>query len=393
VKLLDTLTTTARKAGAVIDMRRLDTAPRRHPLTPAESLHSTLQWLMRAQDGTPDDGVSYGFSLNTGWSVSYPETTGYILQTFLKYHDIFRDADVLKRAHRMAQWEVDIQLSNGATPGSFGTPRVVPVAFNTGQVLLGWAEYLRRFPEDARVRNAAIKAGRWLISCMGDKPWFEAGVSAKAEHGNLSYNSMVSWGLAELGEAVGDPAFTHAAHVSATHYASQVDERRWLYKAGFSDADCTFPLTHTLGYSIQGFIETGRLTGDEKLVETGREILEASCRVIDAETGFLPGRVQSGWQGGAKWACLTGSAQFACCFLQLQQMGRGCPQYVSLAEKLVANVVATQFSQEDARLEIAGGVRGSFPFSTTGYEPIALPNWAAKFLVDAELMLHVQGRL
>jgi len=89
----------------------------------------------------------------------------------------------------------------------------------------GLAEYIRRFPEDTFVRDAAIKAGRWLIACMGDKPWFEGGVSAKAEHGNLSYNSMVSWGLAELGEAVGNPALTHAAHVSATHYASQVDER------------------------------------------------------------------------------------------------------------------------------------------------------------------------
>jgi len=393
VKLLDTFTTTARKAGAVIDMRRLDSAPRRHPLTPAESLHTTMKWLMRAQDGTPDDGVSYGFSLNTGWSVSYPETTGYILQSFLKYHDIFGDAEVMNRARRMARWEVDIQLPNGATPGSFGTTRVVPVAFNTGQVLLGWAEYLRRFPEDTSVRKAAIKAGRWLISCMGEKPWFEGGVSAKAEHGNLSYNSMVSWGLAELGDAVGDSAFMNAAHISASHYASLVDEQRWLYKAGFSDADCAFPLTHTLGYSIQGFIETGRLTGDTKLVETARDILDTSRHVIDAKTGILPGRVQAGWSGGAPWVCLTGSAQFACCFLQLHQMGHGRSQYVGLAEKLVANVVSTQFSQEDSRPEIAGGVRGSFPFSTNGYEPIALPNWAAKFLIDAELLLHVQGRL
>lgn len=391
------LTVALKKASAVIELKRLDGLTRGARMSREQSLHGTMGWLMAAQDGTPDDGVSYGYSLYEGWAVSYPETTGYILQTFLWYHDRFcaargNGAEVLDRARRMAHWEVDVQMDSGATPGNFHNPPLVPVVFNTGQVLLGWAEYLRRFDDD-RVRAAALRAGDWLIECMGDKPWFEGGVSAEAQHGNLSYNSMVSWGLAELGDALGEQRFSDAALRSARHYATQLNERAWLTCAGFSDADSSFPLTHTLGYSIQGFIEVGRLCRDEALLQTGKRILDAAAAVIDERTGFLPGRVRPDWQGGADWACLTGSAQFAYSYLRLALMGRGEPVYLQRAASLIDFVVATQQDESRVRPELAYGVRGSYPFRVKGYQPATMPNWAAKFLVDAELLLDEIGGL
>ena len=47
------------------------------------NLDATYKWLFRAQDATPDNGVSAGLSLTEGWMHSYPETTGYIIPTFL----------------------------------------------------------------------------------------------------------------------------------------------------------------------------------------------------------------------------------------------------------------------------------------------------------------------
>src|SRR5262249_8247777 len=44
-------------------------------------LAATMDWLARAQDATPDDGVSAVYSLASGWAASYPETTGYIIPT------------------------------------------------------------------------------------------------------------------------------------------------------------------------------------------------------------------------------------------------------------------------------------------------------------------------
>ena len=46
-------------------------------------LREAVEWLARGQDSTPDDGVSRIFSLANGWNSSYPETTGYIIPTFL----------------------------------------------------------------------------------------------------------------------------------------------------------------------------------------------------------------------------------------------------------------------------------------------------------------------
>ena len=382
----------ARKIAAVWAMRRLDATARRERKDRKDSLHGTLRWLARAQDATSDDGVSYGYGLVDGWTVSYPETTGYILQSFVWYHELFGSDEVWNRAQRMARWEVDIQMPSGATPGRFGTTRPVPVAFNTGQVLLGWSEYLRR-ENDARVRDAAARAGRWLIACMKDQPYFADGVSAEAEHGDLSYNAMVSWGLAELGDVLGDASFIAAAQKSARHYAELVDGRHWPMRAGFSNRDSDYPLTHNLGYTIQGLLEAGRVVDDPSLGEVARGLLEAARPMIDLRSGFLPGRVRPGWKGGASWACLTGSAQFACSYLRLVMMGHDKSGYAELASQLVDYVVGTQVTERQAGPEIAYGVRGSFPFRFGAYQPATLLNWAAKFLLDALLMHHRLGRL
>jgi uncharacterized protein YyaL (SSP411 family) len=386
-----TITGLARKIAAVWAMRRLDAAARREQKNRTDSLHGTLEWLARAQDATADDGVSYGYGLADGWTISYPETTGYILQTFVWYHEIFGSDAVWERARRMARWEVDIQMPSGATPGRFGTARPVPVAFNTGQVLLGWAQYLRR-ENDTRVRDAAARAGRWLVACMKDQPYFADGVSAEAEHGDLSYNSMVSWGLAELGDALGDASFVKAAQKSARHYAELVYQQGWPYRAGFSNEDSQYPLTHNLGYTIQGLLETGRVVEDPTLGEVARTMLDAARPMIDPRSGFLPGRIRPGWRGGSSWACLTGSAQFACSYLRLVMMGHDKSGYAELASQLVDYVVGTQVGRQAAP-EIAYGVRGSYPFRFGAYQPATLLNWAAKFFVDALLMHQRLGRL
>ena len=53
-------------------------------------LKRTAAWIARAQDATPDQGVSRGNDLlpssksnRDGWQPSYPETTGYIIPTMI----------------------------------------------------------------------------------------------------------------------------------------------------------------------------------------------------------------------------------------------------------------------------------------------------------------------
>ncbi len=51
----------------------------------AEHLRAAMAWLGRAQDASGCGGVSAGYYLASGWLPPYPETTGYIIETFLRY--------------------------------------------------------------------------------------------------------------------------------------------------------------------------------------------------------------------------------------------------------------------------------------------------------------------
>ena len=59
--------------------------------TDKDHLYAAAAWLERAQDATQDGGVSGRYRLDSGWSSSYPETTGYIVPTFLKLSGEFRE--------------------------------------------------------------------------------------------------------------------------------------------------------------------------------------------------------------------------------------------------------------------------------------------------------------
>ena len=96
----------------------------------AESaVRACLDWLREAQDRTTssDGGVARHNSLLTGWSPSYPETTGYIVPTVLTAGRRLGDADLMDRGRRMLDWLVSIQFPDGGFQGGYAaTGRRVP---------------------------------------------------------------------------------------------------------------------------------------------------------------------------------------------------------------------------------------------------------------------------
>ena len=130
-----------RMAGVVRDIRE-----RRLKSPLYTSLHSNFdtalhlreatQWLIRAQDHGDDRGVSYGANFGQGFLDSYPETTGYIICTFLELARYYGDDEYRRRAIEMGEWESAIQLSSGAVRGSICKENPTPAVFNTGMVLL-----------------------------------------------------------------------------------------------------------------------------------------------------------------------------------------------------------------------------------------------------------------
>ena len=98
--------------------------------------------MMRAQDTGTDRGISYGVPFGKDFLESYPETTGYIIPTFLKLSAL--DSSLVARAVEAGDWEIEIQLPSGAVMGgTYPSKKSSPALFNTGMVLLGWAALYR----------------------------------------------------------------------------------------------------------------------------------------------------------------------------------------------------------------------------------------------------------
>lgn len=70
------------------------------------NLIGAAEWLCRAQDVIKFGGVSGGFSLERGWFPPYPETTGYIIPTFLKLSIFLKDQSYIARATSLGDWEI-----------------------------------------------------------------------------------------------------------------------------------------------------------------------------------------------------------------------------------------------------------------------------------------------
>ena len=148
------------------------------PASPAH-LEAAAGWLRRAQDATVDGGVSWGYRLNGGWAASYPETTGYIVPTYLALAEAGVGGGTgaadrapgasggpsdVDRARRAISFLLGIQLPSGAFPGArIDQNRTAPSVFNTGQILNGLVAW-HRATDDPATADAAARAAAWLVS-------------------------------------------------------------------------------------------------------------------------------------------------------------------------------------------------------------------------------------
>src|SRR5262245_28644166 len=80
------------------------------------AMRGAAAWLARAQDATGDGGIAGRYYLSSGWSSSYPETTGYAIPTLLALADALGDDEYRQRAARCVEFLCSVQLPGGAFP-------------------------------------------------------------------------------------------------------------------------------------------------------------------------------------------------------------------------------------------------------------------------------------
>lgn len=339
------------------------------------AIEAGLAWLAEAQDrsGTADGGVARDYSFVSGWASSYPETTGYIVPTFLAHAEAPNDRET--RARRMLDWLVSIQLEDGAFQGGkIDEHPVRPVTFNTGQILFGLVAGAERFGEP--YTSAMTRAADWLVATQSADGCWRSHPSPFAGPGEKTFDTHVAWALFEAARRAGREDWGNAGLANV----------RWAIghqrKNGFLDYCCLSnpaqPLTHTIGYALRGILEGYRYAKDPAMLASARRMASGIRSALN-DDGFLAGRLDEAWRPASTWVCLTGSVQIGACWLLLHEEDGN---EGDLAAGLAVNAWVRRTLDITGSPETRGAVRGSFPING-GYNPYTFPNWAAKFMIDS----------
>lgn len=353
---------------------------------PQRALAGAAQWLARAQDATGSGGVSaYYDTVKRAWAGAYPETTGYIIPTLLRYAAVTGVTEWRERALRMAAWEADIQLADGGVrAGTMDAPQVAPTIFNTGQVLLGWLAAWRESGE-ARYRDAAVRAADWLLAAQDPDGAWRRFASPFATHAINTYNTRVAYALAQAGRDLAADHYAAAASRNVAWALTQMHPNGWLDNNDLEDN--AKPLTHTIAYATRGILEVGMLTGNADFVETASRTARAVAQTQRAD-GAMPGRLDAQWRPASRWSCITGNAQLAIIWLKLAHATGEASWRLPAERANRFNLSVQDLASDDAG--IRGGIPGSHP-ARGGYMRHRYPNWAAKFFMDALLLQRASG--
>lgn len=345
-----------------------------------------VAWLLRAQQATTDTGVSLGYfpctGAASGWKPSYPETTGYIITTLLAYGASAGRQDVIEQALRMADWEVEVQMASGAVQGGAVCPpsEQTAAAFNTGMVLDGWCSAYAH-SRQPRYLEAARRAADFLVNDLDEQGHFRTNGAFVSTGEVKTYTCLCAWAMYRFGELVGEPGYGAAAVKAVEAAVRQQSANGWFAHNCLNNSRA--PLTHTIGYTMQGVLEVGVLAARQDLIDAVRLTADHLLPHIRLD-GFLPGRFFPDWEPAVLSSCLTGSAQIAIVLYRLASL-TGEARYRSGADRLVDALKALQAS-DSSDPNINGAIAGSYPLFG-GYMRAGYPNWATKYFVDA-LMLQ-----
>ena len=340
--------------------------------SPHDHLQAAIAWLQRAHNASPDDGVSYGFSLRGGWRPSYIETSGYIAETFFDLAQDYPDQRHRDRAIAICLWLCDVQN----TDGSFSNPAYNPdagIVFDTGQDLFG---LVRAYNEttDPHFLEAADRAGKWLVQIADSEGRWTRNTHNGVPH---VYNTRVAWALLYLNSIEPDPAREQVARANLDWALLQQQANGFFDQCAFTAS--TPPFTHTIAYTIRGLVESGILLEDITYLEAARRSAEILVHHVGPD-GFIPGQIDIRGEARARYSCLTGNCQLAIIWEKLFERS-GNQRFQQAAVSTLRYVMAQQ-NIASSSPDIRGAIKGSHPVWGS-YSRLTYPNWATKFFIDA----------
>ena len=280
----------------------------------------------------------------------------------------------------MLDWLVSIQFPDGGYQGGMiDSQPAVPVIFNTGQILLGLASGVDEF---GQYRDAMCRAADWLVKTQEPDGCWRKHPTPFAAPGEKTYDTHVAWGLLEAARIEPHKPYAEAALANVQWALRSQRDNGWFDKCCLGNP--SQPLTHTLGYALRGIIEAYRFTNDTTFLQASQRTADGLLTAMH-DDGFLPGRLYPNWDAAVPWACLTGTAQTAHCWLMLYQI-TGEVRYRE------AGYAANRYVRRTVKINgpsaTRGAIKGSFPIDGK-YCTYQYPNWACKFFIDSSMLEQI----
>ena len=363
--------------------------PRRDAGDISQSAGAAIAWLCRAQDVHADGGVARSYSLAyhpyfglRGWTPSYPETTGYIIPTVFDYASQSGREDLFNRAVRMADWECDVQMDNGAVQGGTVNEPPTPAIFNTGQVIFGWIRAFQETGNDKYLASA-VRAGDYLVSGQDADGAWRKNLSKYASDGmpSYTYNTRTAWALLLLGIETGSRTYRDAAIRNIDFALGEQLPNGWFKNNCLSDPKR--PLLHTIAYATRGVLESGIALQNSVYIAAARRAAD-QLLARQRPDGSLAGRFDDQWDPAVSYSCLTGNAQIAIVWGRLYQI-TGEARYLAGISRANEFLRKVQW-RETGNPGLDGGIGGSYPLHGQ-YGRFEILNWAVKFFLES-LMLE-----
>jgi hypothetical protein len=315
-------------------------------------------WIVRSRSPRTGGSRAY-FTPLRGWSRTFPEVTGSLISTVLQAGDE-------ELARSFGEFLLEIQHADGAwTAGMWPTRNhAARNAMSTAQILQGLCA-LYRHSREAIWLDAAERAAGWLASA--------------SESLNATYHTQVAWSLLDAWSITSE----ERQRTAAIAILERARARRTLIGAfagwGFGGSDSAF--THTIGYTLRGFLESARIL--DAWPRYGAPLINALRRLADdaiASDGRLAGAYDTDWRSDKRYSCLSGSAQIALCLVSAESM-KPHHRYPHAAGVLIEDICRHQ-KIDHPILGVRGAVSGSHPIWGR-YLRGRYPSWSAKYLCDA----------
>lgn len=346
-----------------------------------DHLLASLQWITRAYHAACGRGIPATYDFRYGLLPSYPETSGYIIDSLLAAFDHFADEAYLDMAVNLARWESAIQLPEGGVRARTESNEI-PFVFDTGMVLLGMCSLYQRRPEPW-IHRFLTQASSWLVAVQAEDGLWPSRCYKDIPH---AYHSKVAWALMRAANVLQDEHLRESARKNLSAVLALKRENGWYDLMAFTRHEP--PYTHTIAYMLQGFLGAAEESGDPVLSGTLTGETQMFCGkllpLLRPSKGpvVFPGEVYPDWQANYSYTCLTGNAQLAGVLLDLARITKQ-DTYRAAADTLIDSVKSAQ-DLRNSNLWIRGGIPGSFPIWGR-YHPYEYPNWAPKFFIDALL--------